>query len=746
MQATNRKKTPYGTDSTARFLSIAALLIALLLTRLRLHTYHIPFAFGVLLGITLAEMDPSWAAAGTAIGCLIGEPQWSGVACAALFALVLPFARMIVPKPSPLIRMLLFCGCYVLSLPLMLLYGPIEIWYGLFGLLVSLASAVCFARSFRLLGKLKTVRLLTEWDQDALLLCWGLCILAVAEIRYSEVSLSMILILFTTMLLTSVRGLYGSFVAALLSVAWVLYAKADPRIVAVVTLGTAISVPFYREGRIWVAVGHLIASMLLIGMQPDPLPVWSLLNTVFAAILLLLLPKVHVERIESLTAIDRQLEKSTRSAMQRAHRRTARELERMGALLKDVSDTFDPQRYEREATTAWTIQGALVICLNCMRQAACWADGEAMKNTVLELASRLENAQRVVPQAPIPPDCASFADLCSSLLLAYQQALTRDAVLLRMDRQNAFTSREFSGAGEVVRRLAEDCAPIHERDQESELFQSLLTNGIDAAAIETLRAGERTLYRVYLRPNSKIDERTLLRCVETATRRRYRRVLAESTIDGVQLLLEPAPKWHVSMHVSQSALEASGNGDSYGERRKSGGNSLFALSDGMGSGEKAMAESRSAIRTLFRLYDAGMEQELVYENVNRMLMNRNGEERYATLDAVLFDLNAGTAELLKFGTPPSYLLRDTTLYTLSGEALPCGILDDVRPTVIPLQLKKGDTLFLCTDGVTDALTERLESVLLSSAPYRDSADRILRAAQETGYPDDLSVMVLRVSQ
>ncbi len=747
MQERHQKPVIRRKGTEERLLSVGLLLCALLLTRIRIHTVHVPFALALLLGITLYGSDPVFAAAGTVFGCLIGTPSWHGAACAILFTLVLRLAEFLTDRLKPAIRILLFLGSFILSLPLCLMYGLSELWYGLFCLAVTGAGAICFRQGIMIVNRLGTAHMLSDRDQDVLLLCWGLVILSLGELQVYEVSLSSVLILWTTMLLTLARGVYGTYAATLLSVAWVLYRHTDVRFVAVVTLGAVLGVPLCQTGRFWIAAGHLIASLLFVALQPEQTSYLGLINPAFASVLFLIVPENRLRQLTNLLDTQLQGEVGTRNAIVHAKKRTASELIRMGALLQDFSTIFASEEKEADAVQRWTVQGALAICLNCGRQPVCWHDGERMQHTVLATASRLENAQSALPQEPIPVDCPSFADLCASILLAYQQALTRDALLDRMERQNRFTVRELEGAGSAVTLLADGfAAESPDPTLATKIRFALLQRGIDAMATETMREEDRTLVRVYCKRYDQSRDRTLLACVGEQTKRRYRIVRQTVYADGVQILLEPAPKWRVSMRISQSALEDEENGDSYGELHRPGGKTLYALSDGMGSGKQAHAESSAAIETLFRLCEAGLDSDLIYENINRMLQARSREDMYATLDAVSFDLNNGTAKLLKFGTPPSYLVRGTALYTLSGEALPCGIVDDIRPTVIPIDLCPGDSLFLCTDGISDACADGMESLLLKVADRPDNTDRILETAQKSGGEDDRSIMVLKVMQ
>ena len=177
------------------------------------------------------------------------------------------------------------------------------------------------------------------------------------------------------------------------------------------------------------------------------------------------------------------------------------------------------------------------------------------------------------------------------------------------------------------------------------------------------------------------------------------------------------------------------------------GKVVYAVSDGMGSGEAANRESRAAIDLLFDQFRLGMERELIYENVNRLLIARGEKEIYATLDAASIDLVTGEAEMVKFGAPPTCLVREGNVRTLSGEALPCGIVDEARPYIRRIRLRQQDRLVFCTDGVYDLLGKDLEAELKCRAavPLERMAEELMAAARDRGQRDDMTVMVVEVA-
>ncbi|MCE5235648.1 MAG: PP2C family protein-serine/threonine phosphatase [Clostridiaceae bacterium] len=212
----------------------------------------------------------------------------------------------------------------------------------------------------------------------------------------------------------------------------------------------------------------------------------------------------------------------------------------------------------------------------------------------------------------------------------------------------------------------------------------------------------------------------------------------------------PRPHRRYEVRIGAAACPKEGNretGDSMG-MREAGGNLLLMLSDGMGTGEAAHRESAAAVALLGDLLSVGFGLENALECVNRLLLLRKKSDMYATLDAALIDLRTGSARFVKFGAPPSYILRDGKVITVYAEALPIGVMKDARAAVQSAALKHGDALVLMTDGAFDALGTELFASLLehvyAANTADDAANALLRCAREKSGADDISVLVARI--
>ncbi|WP_135555198.1 stage II sporulation protein E [Paenibacillus cymbidii] len=144
------------------------------------------------------------------------------------------------------------------------------------------------------------------------------------------------------------------------------------------------------------------------------------------------------------------------------------------------------------------------------------------------------------------------------------------------------------------------------------------------------------------------------------------------------------------------------SGDSFTTTELGNGKFVVALSDGMGNGERARAESSAALTILKQLLQSGMNEKLAVQSVNSVLMLRSVDEMFATVDMALIDLYNARTTFLKIGSTPSFIKRGGDVLPVTASNLPVGILDDIDVDLVSVQLLPGDMLIMMTDGVFDA--------------------------------------------
>ncbi|NBH61877.1 hypothetical protein D1155_09465 [Anaerotruncus sp. 80] len=178
------------------------------------------------------------------------------------------------------------------------------------------------------------------------------------------------------------------------------------------------------------------------------------------------------------------------------------------------------------------------------------------------------------------------------------------------------------------------------------------------------------------------------------------------------------------------------------------------ISDGMGKGSRAAAESNLVVKTLSQLLEAGFDVDLAVKTVNGILMTENGGDMFATVDLAIIDKVTGRTQIYKMGAASTFVKHEGKVATLKRPAPPVGIVEGVSLAYIDVRLKKGDLLVMVSDGVTDCdrqdtgcqwLQERL-SQIGTKDPGTIAELIVNKAAEKYGLRerDDLTVVVAAI--
>jgi len=214
-----------------------------------------------------------------------------------------------------------------------------------------------------------------------------------------------------------------------------------------------------------------------------------------------------------------------------------------------------------------------------------------------------------------------------------------------------------------------------------------------------------------------------------------------------------------------------------GERFDVGGRRmLLAVSDGMGGAAAGEVASSLALSTLARALEAHSEQptdkqleEAVHAANARVLQAASLDGRHgmgATLTAVVIANN--TAWIAEVGDSRAYLLRGGRLRQLTRDQsyvqmlVDIGAMDETAARESPqrnvilqavgtqpsvqvalgrLELRRGDRLLLCSDGLSNELADDELATLLSSQAPSVACEHAVARANEHGGRDNVTVIV-----
>ncbi len=171
----------------------------------------------------------------------------------------------------------------------------------------------------------------------------------------------------------------------------------------------------------------------------------------------------------------------------------------------------------------------------------------------------------------------------------------------------------------------------------------------------------------------------------------------------LQAVTDGMPRYRAQVAVSTYSSHGGVSGDSYACRRLADGRHIFILSDGMGKGAAAAAESNLAVRTLSDLTEAGFDIETSLRTLNSILLLKSEDEIFSTIDIGVFDEKTGRLKLYKIGAASTFIKRKGDVKSVKMAALPMGIIDDLRIDFVSVRLRPNDQIVMVSDGVIDSV-------------------------------------------
>lgn len=223
------------------------------------------------------------------------------------------------------------------------------------------------------------------------------------------------------------------------------------------------------------------------------------------------------------------------------------------------------------------------------------------------------------------------------------------------------------------------------------------------------------------------------------------------------VLIEESPKYHISSNVALACKDGEKyTGDSYSFGKGKDGNYMIVLSDGMGSGPEAGAESKAAVELIEKFTQAGFEDLTAINTVNSIMTMKFAEdEKFATLDMHNIDLYTGNTSFMKVGAVESFIKRGDKVFVIDSNTLPFGILDKPDIDVKDKKLVNGDLLITISDGVLEVGEDRganykwiidfLEDTKIKNP--KELSNEILDQAMELNggkIKDDMTIIVSKI--
>jgi stage II sporulation protein E len=192
------------------------------------------------------------------------------------------------------------------------------------------------------------------------------------------------------------------------------------------------------------------------------------------------------------------------------------------------------------------------------------------------------------------------------------------------------------------------------------------------------------------------------------------------------------------------------SGDNFSFLELGTGELLMVLSDGMGSGQAAFADSANLIDILEDLLEVGFQKDSAIRMLNSFFVLSFEGKSFTTLDISSIDLYTGECEFLKNGAAATFIKRKDRIETFFSNALPVGVDLRAESTTQKTKLGDSDMIIMVTDGILDAFPgenkefyiENILSNMQTSNPSEIANKILMQALERNAHlaPDDMSVL------
>lgn len=274
-----------------------------------------------------------------------------------------------------------------------------------------------------------------------------------------------------------------------------------------------------------------------------------------------------------------------------------------------------------------------------------------------------------------------------------------------MDNDNPLFHKQMHGMAELLKTMKSSISP--EARFTKELEEKLLRHFAyaDLSHITALQCLDG--FEIYGARRKPCETRTFCQevarfCSGQVASQRYGVVNSACATGGsCGFQISPCPSYKVEIGKAKVASQGV-SGDNQITFEISQSKVAIVLSDGMGVGLKAHTESNVTLRLLERMIKAGYDLSTAVSLINRLLMVRNKDDMFVTIDLVVVDLFTGQLEFVKVGAAPSFIKRGREVEIIHNHTLPVGVLSEVDVETDRRILKEGELLVMTTDGVLDA--------------------------------------------
>lgn len=751
----------------AIILFLSFTLLFFVLSRASLLTEIMPFAFPMLFALAWANQKVWIISPAYFVGFVINNHSFEDIiiCIVTILALVIPYyIHVVIKKPLKKYELFIYTFLSQIAYIIFAVLGDVNIIYIISNLIFGLMFLFVCITIFEPIIIRGFAYKLTVSE----IVCGSIVLLAISSGLVScDIYGFSILKLFVSFLILTISFTsnvsYTLVFASVMGIGSMLPTNNPIYIAPFVIYALAVSI-FRMQNKIFPALA-LVASEFLIGYYFNLYYTFGVIDfipIILSTLIFICIPKKMFKNISILLSTNNE-RLAIKNVVNRNREVLQRRLGNLAEVFCDMDEVFrkliKKEMSEEEAKDMLYEEIKDTICKGCSENKHCHRTfGEDTKKIFKELITiAYERGKITLLDLPsyLSSRCGKANYLINEINTLTNQYKSYSRLVGNVDTSKLLIADQLSGMAGLMKTLASEVDTMVSFDstRESKLIDELAVNNIICTDAVVYEKGNRTTLASVIVREEDINKLKLQQVVTKICGGKMviNDVYPTEKAGLVNVNLKSAPMFDCVFGLScKPRSNGTISGDSHSIERLDGDKFMFAICDGMGSGEKAGEKSQTAVGLVENFYKAGFDNDIILSSVNKLL-NLEKDDMFSTIDVCVIDLKNGIADFVKMGSASSYIRGIDECKIVESGALPIGVLQDAKALTKKIVLNEKDMVVICSDGINDTFGSDSEMkdflLTIKTANPQEFADAVLEKAlaNNNGYAvDDMTCIVVKI--
>lgn len=454
--------------------------------------------------------------------------------------------------------------------------------------------------------------------------------------------------------------------------------------------------------------GNTVLAFFMGGL---PQIISGMYETGMAIVIFLLLPK-RISDLVKIPVLDMTSDNNIEKIYERRMCMNAiKKISSFSNLFKGLSVNVPAYTYEKNTLSGKEdyIRIYNKICSACNMKKMCWEQDKHVTKEYLDaVSSGIENGNFSKEEANrrYSDVCMNISQIWDEMENAWEIKRLNKISGEKINEYRGFISHQLYEIGCMSEALIDDIkhGMDFNKEQERKLLNTLKEEDVRVLDVIIINECRQDDYiTIYVKGIFKRD--VIEKTVSNVMHSKYIIKKVTKKNKGIyEILCIAKPLIETQVCVKQYMADGRVCGDSYSNIEDTPWGQCIAISDGMGIGQCASVQSKTALKVVEMYIRSGVNIKNSMDIINLMLDTGNEDVKMATLDVCMINCYDKKAFFSKSGAANSIIIhKNGAIDTIKARSLPAGAgVPGSQVTTSEISVDTGDLMIMYTDGFSDA--------------------------------------------